>query len=153
MGGAKLKFANGAAEIVWKDSLQVRDKAMACHWNTPILHEGFLYGCSGRHRSNGEIKCIRWDNGQTAWRIKLDGRSSLTFAGKHFVNLSESGLVTCFQATSTGYVETGRLEKGKEEIVLPSYPAWSAPVIAKGLMYLRGKHELICYDLRAEEGK
>ena len=153
LGGAKLKFASGAAEIVWKDSLQVRDKAMACHWNTPILHEGFLYGCSGRHRSNGEIKCIRWDNGQTAWRIKLDGRSSLTFADKHFVNLSESGLVTCFQATSTGYVETGRLEKGKEGIVLPSYPAWSAPVIAKGLMYLRGKHELICYDLRAEEGK
>ena len=153
LGGAKLKFASGAAEIAWKDSRQVRDKAMACHWNTPILYDGFLYGCSGRHRSNGEIKCIRWDNGQTAWRIKLDGRSSLTFADKHFVNLSESGLVTCFQATSTGYVESGRLEKGKAGIVLPSYPAWTAPVIAKGLMYLRGKHELICYELRAEKGK
>ena len=32
----------------------------------------------------------------------------------------------------------------------PGYPAWTAPVIAKGLMYLRGKHELICYELNTD---
>ena len=30
---------------------------------------------------------------------------------------------------------------------MPSYPAWGAPVIAKGLLYVRGKHEIICYEM------
>ena len=84
--------------------------------------------------------------GQTRWKMKLDGRSSLTYVDKHFVNQSESGLLTLFQATDSGYIEAGRLDETNSEIV-PSYPAWNAPVIAKRIMYLRGKHELIAYDL------
>ena len=122
---------------------------MACHWNTPILHEGFLYGCSGRHRSDGKLKCIQWSTGQARWEMKLDGRSSLTYVDGHFLNQSESGLLTLFKATPTGYVEAGRLD-GDNAKVVPSYPAWTAPVVAKGLMYLRGKQELICYDLRKD---
>jgi len=30
---------------------------------------------------------------------------------------------------------------------MPSYPAWGAPFIARGLLYIRGKHEIICYDI------
>ena len=81
--------------------------------------------------------------------MKLDGRSALTYVDEHFLNQSESGLLTLFQATPTGYVESGRLDKENAKVV-PSYPAWTAPVLAKGLMYLRGKHELLCYDLTAE---
>ena len=119
---------------------------MACHWNTPILKQGFLYGCSGRHRNAGELKCVDWLTGEIRWKFKLDGRSSLTYIDKHFVNQSESGLLTLFQATESGYVEAGRLDQRNAEVV-PSYPAWNAPVIAKKIMYLRGKHELIAYDL------
>ena len=150
LGGAMLRFGLGVhPATLWKDSRQVREKSMACHWNTPILHEGFLYGCSGRHRNDGKIKCIEWSTGRTRWQMKLDGRSALTYVDGHFLNQSESGLLTLFQATPTGYVESGRLDKENAKVV-PSYPAWTAPVLAKGLMYLRGKHELLCYDLTAE---
>ena len=119
---------------------------MACHWNTPILHDGFLYACSGRHRSHGILKCVEWSTGNSHWQMKLDGRSSLTYIDGHFLNQSESGLLTFFRATPSGYIEAGRLDKSNTK-VMPSYPAWAAPVVAKGLMYLRGKHELICYEL------
>ena len=148
LGGAKLRFFPGGAQVVWMDSRQVREKSMACHWNTPILHNGFLYGCSGRHRSDGRVKCVDWNSGRTVWQIKLEGRSSLTYVDGHFLNLSETGLLTCFQASQQGYIEVGRLDQKSE--VVPSYPAWTAPVVAKGLMYLRGKHELICYEINSE---
>ena len=146
LGGAMLRFGQSEPVAVWKDSKEVREKIMACHWNTPILKQGLLYGCSGRHRNAGLLKCVDWSTGETRWKFKLDGRSSLTYIDKHFVNQSESGLLTLFQATDSGYVEAGRLGQRNTE-VMPSYPAWTAPVIAKQIMYLRGKHELIAYDL------
>ena len=146
-GGAMLQFGQATPATVWADSKRVRDKIMACHWNTPILKQGLLYGCSGRHRSAGVLKCVDWATGQTRWTMKLDGRSSLTYVDQHFVNQSESGLLTLFRATDAGYIEAGRLDQTNAEIV-PSYPAWNAPVIAKRIMYLRGKHELIAYDLK-----
>lgn len=152
LGGAMLRFAfekPSSPAIVWMDSRQVREKSMASHWNTPILHEGFLYGCSGRHRSDGTIKCVEWSTGRTRWQMKLGGRSSLTYIDNHFLNLTETGLLTLFRATPTGYVEAGRLDKTNTSVV-PAYPAWTAPVVARGLLYLRGKHELICYDLNSD---
>ena len=146
LGGALLRFTIGQPSPVWQDSRQLRTKSMACHWNTPILHEGFLYGCSGRHRNDGKLKCVEWRTGNARWEMKLDGRSSLTYVDGHFLNQSETGLVTVFKATPDGYLETGRLD-GDNAKVVPSYPAWTAPVVAKGLMYLRGKQKLICYDL------
>lgn len=148
LGGVMLRYSPGQPEVIWKDSRQVREKAMSCHWNTPILHEGYIYGCSGRHRSHGKLKCIHWDSGRTAWEIKHDGRSSLTYADGHFFNLSETGLLTFFRASPEGYVEVGRLNKDNSRIQ-PSYPAWTAPVVVGGRMYLRGKHELICYELKS----
>jgi len=146
LGGALFRFDGKRLEPVWQDSLKRRKKSMACHWNTPVLHEGFLYGCSGRHRSDGELKCVQWATGTTKWSMRLDGRASLTFVDGHFLCQSESGLLTLFQATPSGYVEAGRIDQSNSAVV-PSYPAWTVPVVAKGLMYLRGKHELICFDL------
>ena len=149
-GGAMLRFGQGDPGVVWQDSKLVRDRIMACHWNTPILKQGLLYGCSGRHRNAGLLKCVDWATGETRWKFQLDGRSSLTYIDGYFVNQSESGLLTLFQATDSGYVEAGRLDQRNAE-VMPSYPAWNAPVIAKRIMYLRGKHELIAYDLSLQQ--
>ena len=149
-GGAMLRFGQGEPEVVWQDTKKVRDKVMACHWNTPILKDGLLYGCSGRHRSAAHLKCVDWSTGKTRWKMELDGRSSLTYIDKHFLSQSESGLLTLFKATDSGYVEAGRLGLRNAEI-MPSYPAWNAPVVAKQIMYLRGKHELIAYDLKVSD--
>lgn len=147
LGGAKLQFAAGQSVIpVWQDSRRVRQKSLAMHWATPILHEGYLYGCSGRHSSNGVLKCVEWATGRTVWKESMPDRTSLTYIDGHFLNFGENGLLTLIKATPNGFQEVARLGKGNAEVV-PSYPAWSAPVVAQGLLYLRGKHELICYEL------
>ena len=37
-------------------------------------------------------------------------------------------------------------ENGKRLI---TYPAWAAPVLSDGYLYIRGKDRLICFDLRS----
>ena len=145
-GSAQLQFSDGGMIPAWQDSREVREKALLMHWATPIYHEGFVYGCSGRHSSNGELKCIDWASGRTAWKHKLADRTSLAYFDQHFVNLGENGVLTLLKVSPAGYQEVGRLHRYNTELI-PSYPAWGAPVIARGLLYVRGKHEIICYDI------
>ena len=149
-GSVQLKFADIGAVPTWLDSKKVREKSLLMHWATPILHEGFVYGCSGRHSANGELKCIDWALGRTVWKHKIADRTSLTYVDRHFVNLGENGVVTLLKASPHGYQEVGKLHKYNTAL-MPSYPAWGAPVIARGMLYLRGKHEIICYDISKPE--
>ncbi len=58
------------ATIAWRDPQGFRDKkALQTHWNTPIYHEGFVYGSSGRHSNTAELRCVdgrpaRFNGGQ-----------------------------------------------------------------------------------------
>ena len=149
-GSAMLKLAGNQPQVVWQDGRRQRKKSLAMHWATPIYHEGYLYGCSGRHTVDGALKCIDWKTGQTRWEQKVADRGSLIFVDGHFINLGENGLVTLFKASPDGYIEVGKID-GKETGISPSYPAWTAPVISHGLLYLRGKHEVICYDLTTKK--
>jgi outer membrane protein assembly factor BamB len=151
VGGAMLQFAKRAYADqpftdLWQDLRQNRKKSLASHWATPIYHDGAMYGCGGRHSSQGKLKCVDWKTGNVIWQQKMPDRSSLTYVAGHFLNLGENGVLTLFKATTAGYEVAGVLAKHNAKIV-PSYPAWSAPVVARGLMYLRGKQELICYDI------
>ena len=46
-GSAMLEVKPSGYKEIWKDSEKVRDKSLQCHWNTPIYHEGFVYGSAG----------------------------------------------------------------------------------------------------------
>ena len=74
------------------------------HRNTPIYHEGYLYGSSGRYLNNAELRCIEWKTGRVMW--------------------SRPGLV--------------------------KPPAWAAPILSHGLLYVRGDDRLVCLRLTAE---
>ena len=141
-----LPINKGTVTPIWQDSRQRREKSLAMHWGTPIFHDGYLYGCSGRHSSDGKLKCIEWSTGRTIWQQKMRDRTSLTFIDGHFLNYGENGWLSLIKATPSGYQELGRLDKDNAKVV-PSYPAWTAPVVAKGLMYVRGKQELVCYEI------
>lgn len=77
-------------------------------------------------------------------------RTSVTFVAGHLLNLGENGDLTLVKASPDGYQEVGRLDPTNTSVV-PSYPVWTAPVVARGMMYLRGKQEIICYDLSEDQ--
>src|SRR5690606_28813799 len=65
VGSRLLKVAaDGTSyEVVWDDA-----RNLLSHWTTPIHHEGYYYGFSGRHEQEGELRCIDAQTGEVVWK-------------------------------------------------------------------------------------
>ena len=148
-GGALLKVQPGKCEVLWSDAKKERRKSMQCHWMTPIVHDGYLYGCSGRHTQNAELRCIELATGKITWSQPRLTRSSLLMVDGHFVCLTEEGTLLLLKVNPKQLEPVSLLEvhePGKKESLL-QYPCWAAPVLSHGLLYVRGNERLVCLEL------
>lgn len=165
-GGALLRVEPGRAEVVWSDAERRRDKSLQTHWNTPVYHDGYLYASSGRHTANAELRCVEFDTGKVMWSEPNLTRSSLLYVDGHFVCLSEDGTLRLLRANPEEYdlvaqcvLKDAKLSEpdsfGFAASRLLKYPAWAAPVLARGLLYVRGANRLVCLELipRPESAK
>ena len=150
-GSALLDFSNikdGQPKVVWRDKEKSRDKSMQTHWNTPVLHKGFIYGSSGRHSYTAELRCIEAATGKVMWSEPGLSRASLMFVDGHFVVMCETGELRLIKASEKEFEQISQKpnadENGKP---LLRSPAWAAPVLSHGLLYVRGKNRLICLEL------
>ena len=145
-GGVLIRLDDsGQPEIKWSDSGK-RDKSMTTHWNTPVLIKGHLYGCSGRHSSGAELRCVDLNTGAVRWSKSGLGRTTATAVDGYLVVLGERGDLRLVKASPNRYEEVTRWECKKRDECL-EYPAWAAPIVADGRMYVRGKNQLICFQL------
>ena len=148
LGSALVRFSGDSFTEVWSDRGRRRDRAMALHWNTPIEHEGYLYGSSGYHAPDAELRCIEWKTGRVAWSEPDMGRSSLLLVEGTLVCLSEDGTLRLLRASPEHYDEIVEWELRTDDgAPLLSYPAWAAPALARGLLYAQGADRLICLRL------
>jgi outer membrane protein assembly factor BamB len=151
-GSSLLRVKPGGYDVVWRDPPE-RNKALQCHWNTPIYHQGYLYGSSGRHSGEAELRCIEWKSGKIQWSQPGLGRASLLYVDGHFICLGEDGELRLIQATEKEYVEVARaiVRETADGPPLLKPPAWAAPILSHGLLYVRGEDRLVCLRLIAEE--
>ena len=139
-------------EVVWADE---RRPVMATHWNTVIHVDGYIYGSSGRHSNGATLRCIRASDGEVMWSQERLSRSQLLYVDGHFVVLTEGGVLLLIKAThekfqpvAAAVPNTGNDGDGDgEPDRLLRYPAWAAPVLSHGLLYVRGKDRLLCMEL------
>ena len=124
---------------------------MALHWNTPIEHDGYLYGSSGYHSPEAELRCVEWKTGKVMWSEPDMGRSSLLLVDGTLVCLSEDGTLRLIRATPQRYDELAEWELSADDgSPLLTYPAWAAPALSRGLLYVQGKDRLVCLRLMAK---
>lgn len=172
LGSVMLKVDTTGRTVteVWRDR-----RNMLAHWSTPIHVDGFLYGFSGRHENEGELRCLDITDGRVVWKsdgfdgsisdLARDqktgkilnaktgeiipypyfGRGSLIRVGSRFIVLGERGTLSAVSVDSKQFVEYGRVSF--DEI---HYPAWAAPVLSSGRLYLRSEDWLISLDLRGD---
>ena len=165
-GSALLHVKPGGYDVLWTDADKRWDKSMQCHWSTPISHEGYLYGCSGRHLENAELRCIELASGKVKWRQPSLTRTSLLMVDGHFICLAEDGTLMLLKVNPERYEEISRLDAqspvgsrptaGSRQPIADSrlkYPCWAAPIIAHGLLYVRDKNKLICLELIPDKGR
>ncbi|HLJ97428.1 MAG TPA: PQQ-binding-like beta-propeller repeat protein [Gemmataceae bacterium] len=146
-GSALLKVKPGGYDVVWTDADKRRNKSMQCHWNTPIYHDGYLYGCSGRHTGEAELRCVEFATGKVMWREPALTRSSLLMVDGHFICLAEDGTLLLLKVNPQKFELVSRLEGPS---ILLEYPCWAAPILSHGLLYVRGKDHLVCLELIPE---
>ena len=146
-GAALLRVGPGAPEIVWQDAR--RDQVMRAHWATPIHHEGYLFGSSGPGSGDAELRCIEHRSGKLMWSEPGLGRSTLLYVNDRLIVLTEHGRLLVIEAEPEAFeVVSDFTPRGPDSKPTLKFPAWNAPVLSHGILYVRGKDRLVALDLR-----
>lgn len=124
------------------------------HWNTPVLHDGYLYAFSGRNEPDARFRCVELKTGKLMWdrdeswpshstpQPKVYGRGSAIMAEGKLVVLGEGGLLGLFKVNPKQDEEICRWQAPQLH-----YPCWAAPVLSRKKLYLRSEDRLVCLDL------
>ncbi|HEY4309479.1 MAG TPA: PQQ-binding-like beta-propeller repeat protein [Pirellulales bacterium] len=160
-GGAVLKVKPGGYDVVWSDKDRRRDKHLQTHWNTPVHVDGYVYASSGRHSENAEMRCVELRTGKVMWSQPGLARSSLLYADGHFLLLSEGGDLVLVKVNPEKFEPLAITEQDppandplaarQAPRKLLTYPAWAAPILSHGLLYVRDHNRLVCLELIAEK--
>ena len=147
IGSSLLKVKPGGYEVVWKDG-RVRVQAMATHWNTSIHVDGYLYGSSGRHSKQATLRCVEMATGKVTWSVPGLNRCSLLLVDGYFICLGEDGVLRLIKVNHERYdIISKAVLRSADGAPLLEYPAWAAPIVSHGLMYVRGKDRLVCVEV------
>ena len=145
-----LRVRPGGYDVIWKDPKK-RNQSLASHWNTPIYHEGYLYGCHGEKSGNAELRAVEHRTGKVAWSEPGLGRATQIYADGHLIVLGEDGRLSVVRASPKSFQRVAQttpvaLIDGTRRPLIEA-PAWNPPILADGHLYVRGKDRLICFDL------
>lgn len=149
-GSVLLEVADDRFREVRRDRAGARPRqALKAHWNTPVALEGHVYGSSGRNAGDAQLVCVERDSGTVRWGEGGLGRASATLVDGHLLVLGEYGDLVLVRATPDRYDEVSRVRPRDpstgRELLVP--PCWAAPVVARGLAFVRGSGRVVCLDL------
>jgi outer membrane protein assembly factor BamB len=156
VGSALLEVRPGGYKEVWTDRNKGRRKSLMTHWMTPMHADGHVYGSSGRHMEEADLRCVDLATGKVMWKEPNLTRCSLLLVDGHFVCLGEDGWLRLLRVNPKKYEEVSSVQlrpAGKDGKPDPDArpllqePCWAAPILANGLMYVRGRDRLVCLEL------
>jgi outer membrane protein assembly factor BamB len=124
-GAVLLDMSSGSPKEVWSG-----DDSMSCHYATPVLHDGFLYGYHGRQEMGAELRCVEFKTGKVRWAQTGFGAGSILLVRNRILMVRETGQIVLAEAAPGAFrgVATHRAFEG----TVRAYPA-----IAGGMLYVR----------------
>ncbi len=152
IGSAFLRIENGRPNVIWQDQGRLRGHSFRAHWSTPVLIDGYLYGCSGRNQPDSDFRCVRLSDGQVQWTDRRHERSSVLSVDGHLIVLGENGRLELMRPNPKrlevlAEVDLSEVPDPASGEPLLQYPCWAAPVLSRGKLFVRGNQRLVCFDL------
>ena len=141
-GSMAVKIDKNKPTVLWQS------KAIEGQQTDPVILDDYVYGYSGNSSSNkGELVCLRLSDGKVMWKTSEAGMGTLAYADGYLVCLDIKGNLYLVEATPDKIVKAGEIKKAIPDV---KHPAWTAPVIANGKLYLRYLQSIVCYDIDSE---
>lgn len=160
----RVRPGGGSFDEVWRSPLQRSERdpatgryaepALAVHWSTPVLHDGYVYAFSGRNEPDASFRCVEFATGRLMWsrdeswrsrsspQPAVYGRGSAILADGKLIVLGEGGKLGLFRPSPKQPIELCTWQ-----VPQLHYPCWAGPVLADGRLYLRSEDKVLCYDL------
>jgi len=131
-GAVLFDVSSGQPKPVWQN-----DDSMSCHYGTPVLKDGFLYGYHGRQETGAELRCVEWKTGKVKWANDKFGAGSIVLVGNRLLLVREQGQVVLAEANPAGF--KGVAAHKAFESTVRAYPA-----VAGGALFIRSEKRLVC---------
>ena len=119
---------------------------LACEQQTPILHNGLLYGIMPKDAGalKQQFVCYNPDNGELVWssgKTHRFGLGPFLLADDKFYILDDDGTLSMISVSSTGYEQLAHYR------MLDGHDAWGPIAIAGTRMLLRDSTRMICVEM------
>ncbi len=151
IGSVLLQLEGDTPQVVWEDGDRRSTQCFRAHWSTPVLIDGYLYGCSGRNQPDADFRCVRLSDAKVMWTERRHERASVLAVDGYLIVLYENGQLELIKPNTLKYEKVAGADMaaiaGKSGLPLLDEPCWAAPVLSHGLLYLRGNSHLLCFDL------
>ena len=135
-GAVLLELKTGKLDEVWRG-----DDILSCHYNTPVLVKGHLYGIDGRQEGGqATMRCVEWNTGKVKWTKEAFGCSALICADGLSIACAENGDVVLIDPSPEGYKELGRA-------AVLDKPVRALPALANGRLFMRDGKKLVALDV------
>lgn len=135
VGAAVWKRTETGLEAVWK-----KEGILDCHYGTPVLQQGFLYGFHGRQESGQELRCVDPTDGSVKWSSGRKAAGEIIAADGMLIVLNEKGELMLVEPSPKEFkiiAQAQILGAGHR----------SPPALAGGVLYARDKKQLVAVKL------
>lgn len=144
-GGAALVklVSTGKGEVKVEEQYHLEPSVLQNHHGGMVMVGDYIYG--GHGHNNGLPFCLEWKTGKLAWgplRGPGERSAAVLYADGNLYVRYENGVMALIEASPKGYNVKGSFSPAT------SGSSWPHPVIYHGRLYLRGDHQIVCYDIR-----
>ncbi|MFN8205892.1 MAG: PQQ-binding-like beta-propeller repeat protein [Bacteroidales bacterium] len=135
-----LEFSREGAKVLWKNA------AMASQHSDPVLLDGYIYGYTGESSGrDGKFTCIELATGNEKWNTAKMGWGTCLWVDGHLLCLDIKGNLYLVKPDPAKFNLVAEFPSAISGV---THPAWTAPVVANGYLYLRYLQQLVCYKLK-----
>ncbi len=126
-------------------SIKWQNKVIASQHSDLIEIDGYIYGYSGESSGRGgKFKCVEMATGNEMWSTTEISWGTIIYADGYLICFDVKGNLYLVKPNAKEFQKVGEMPKAMVDV---TNPAWTAPVVANGKLYLRYLQRLVCFRL------